>query len=222
MPQFLLFRSGARDYALPVGAVLAVSGAAEAVPLPYAPSHIEGLTGIFDRVVPQQSLMARIGQSGDTDIERTLILVDDGAGGTALRIGAVERVISNRTTPRVAQDRRRAETIFDGALTVGRRTYQLVKPEALRFAPEQAVGLDIEEPSWSDRQPIAVPLADTSVKVIVFDCGGKRFAATYDQVERLAVIPSVIHPLQAPKPILGRSRDDGSLGCGSGMENPSH
>jgi chemotaxis signal transduction protein len=46
---------------------------------------------------------------------------------------------------------------------------------------------------------------------MVFDCGARRFATPFADVERLAVMPSVIHPIQAPKPILGRSRDDGSL-----------
>jgi chemotaxis signal transduction protein len=210
MPEFLLFRSGTRDYALPAGAVWGVCTAAPTVPLPYAPAHIEGLTGIFDRLVPQQSLMARLGLSGDSGTERTLILVDDGGGGTALRIAAVDKVVTSRTTPRVGRDNPGADAIFRGELTVGRRTYQLVEPEALRFAPEAAVGLDVAEPVWSE-QPQAVPVAAAAVQVLAFDCGAKRFAAPFGDVERMAVMPSVIHPVQAPKPILGRSRDDSSL-----------
>jgi chemotaxis signal transduction protein len=188
-----------------------VCTAAPTVPLPYAPAHIEGVAGIFDRLVPQQSLMARLGQSGDSGAERTLILVDDGAGGTALRIAAVDKVVTSRTTPRAVRDNPGADAICRGELTVGRRTYQLVEPEALRFAPEPAAGLNVAEPAWSDQRPQAAPAAVATVQVMAFDCGARRFAALFGEVERLAVMPSVIHPIQAPKPILGRSRDDSSL-----------
>jgi len=211
MPDFLLFRSGGRDFALPAGAVLAVGEDRGVVPLPFAPDHVEGLTGSFDRVVPQQCLMTRMGYGDDTGAERTLILVDDGAGGAAIRVGTVDRIVAGRIAPGPADEAGRADAICHGELAVGRRTYSLVRPQALRFLPLQAAGLGVEEPAWPDQAAQDVSPDGPFDDMIVFDCGARRFAAPFATVERIAVMPSVIHPIQAPRPILGRSRDDGAL-----------
>jgi len=209
MPDFLLFRSGGRDFALPAGAVLAVGQAGGTVPLPYAPDCIEGLTNCFDRVVPQQCLMTRMGRAGDLDAERDLILVDDGAGGTAIRVEAVDKIVSSRTPPSSPGDY--GDTICRGELAIGRRTYRLVRPEALALQTVQATGLSIPEPVWSEDAEAADSGEGSREDMIVFACGLRRFATPYGSVERIAAMPSVIHPVRAPKPILGRSRDDGSL-----------
>ena len=211
MPDFFLFRSGSHDFALPVGDVLGVGQVSATVALPYAPSYVEGVTGAFDRVVPQLSLLARLGLTDDARDERALILVDDGVGGTALRVDAVERIVSSRVAPRVAPGQTEDDVICGGDLTIGRRTFRLIKPRALRFDAEPVVSLDVDEPTWRDRQTPVSAVAEQSAPMVVFTCGARRFAVPGSHVERLAVMPSVIHPVSAPKPVLGRSRDDGSL-----------
>ncbi len=211
MPDFFLFRCGNHGFALPVGDVLGVGQAAATVALPYAAPYVEGVTAAFDRVVPQQSLTARLGLSANANDDQVLVLVDDGAGSTALRVDAVERIVSSRNTRPPPQDRTEDDDICGGDLTIGRQTYRLIKSQALRFQAESTVGLNVTEPAWHDHQTQVSTVAARSTPMVVFACGGRQFAVPDNQVDRLAVMPSVIHPVAAPKPILGRSRDDGSL-----------
>lgn len=211
MPDFFLFRCASQNFALPADAVLSVAEAGPAQALPLTPDYVEGVTGVFDRIAPQQALAARLGLPCDKDRENALILIDDGAGAMALRVEAVERTVSSRLTPCSTHTSAEADDICGGELSVGRSTYRLIRPEALRFTHTVPVGLNLQEPSdYEKPAAVAAPVLKSEA-MVVLTCGPRRFAVPDGQVERVAVLPSVIHPVSAPKPILGRSRDDGAL-----------
>ena len=212
MPAFLLFRDAGQRFALRASSVLGIARNGSVAPLPFAPDYVDGVTVAFDKAVPQQSLRRRLDPGAETGDADRLILVDNGAGGTALSVTAVETMVSRHmVTSSRDHDATVAADLFDGHVRYRGEAYRVLSPEVLTFDPQVDPHDQIEEPAWG----IAAARGADDMTVIedrlIIECAGRTFAIVPQLVKRLADMPTVIHRLEGPPSLLGRSRDDSCM-----------
>lgn len=85
---FLLFRSGARRFALPDSVVLEIVTAGVVSPLPFTPSWVEGLANIGGRILPQASLSALLGDAASA-VKGELVVLCTARAQCALHVDEV-------------------------------------------------------------------------------------------------------------------------------------
>ena len=211
MPAFLLFRDAGQGYALPASSVLAIARRTRLAPLPFSPDYVEGVTAAFPSAVPQQSVARRVDPNANTDDAGRLILVDNGAGGTALSVTSVETIVSRHSIAGSGDPAAPASDLFDGHVRFRGDVYRLIVAEALTFEPRVGQSGRIEEPALG----IAAHQHDDDMTVVesrlILGCAGRTFAVVPQMVKRLADMPSVVHRVEGPPSLLGRSRDDGCM-----------
>lgn len=211
MPAFLLFRDAGQCYALRAASVLGIAREGSVAPLPFAPDYVDGVTAAFVQAVPQQSLRRRLDPGADTDDADRLILIDNGAGGTALRVSAVETMVSRHKTTRARAGDTSTADLFDGHVRYRGEVYRVLSADALTFEPRVDRPGQIEEPAWG----IAAARHADDMTVIedrlIIECAGRTFAVVPQLVKRLADMPTVVHRVEGPPSLLGRSRDDGCM-----------
>lgn len=211
MPAFLLFRDAGQCYALQASSVLGIARKGSVAPLPFAPDYVDGVTAAFVKVVPQQSLSRRLDPSSEAGDADRLILVDNGAGGTALSVTVVETMISRHMVTSSRDPDTATSDLFDGHVRYRGEAYRVLSAEALTFDPQIERHGHIEEPAWG----IAAGRRADDMTVIenrlIVECAGRTFAIVPQLVKRLADMPTVIHRLEGPPSLLGRSRDDGCM-----------
>ena len=211
MPAFLLFRDAGQSYALRASSVLGIARKGSVAPLPFVPDYVDGVTAAFVKAVPQQSLRRRLHPGAETADADRLILVDNGAGGTALSVTAVETMVSRHKVTSTRDNGTTAEDLFDGHVRYRGEAYRVLSAEALTFEPNVDRHGQIEEPIWG----IAAARRADDMTVIedrlIIECAGRTFAVVPQLVKRLADMPTVIHRVEGQSSLLGRSRDDGSM-----------
>ncbi len=211
MPAFLLFRDARQGYALRASCVLGIAPRAGVAPLPFAPDYVDGVSAAFIKAVPQQSLARRLDPQAETGNADLLILVDNGAGGTAMSVSAVETMVSRHRVASSSEQETATSNLFDGHVRYRGEAYRVVVAEALTFEPQVERHGQINEPAWG----IAEARRDDDMTVIedrlILECAGRTFAVVPQLVKRLTDMPTVIHRVEGSPSLLGRSRDDGCM-----------
>ncbi len=211
MPAFLLFRDAGQRYALRAACVLGIARKGSVAPLPFAPDYVDGVTAAFVKAVPQQSLRRRLDPGAETGDADRLILVDNGAGGTALSVTAVDTMVSRHMVTSSRDGEATDVDLFDGHVRYRGEAYRVLSPEALTFAPQIERHDQIEEPPWGIAAAGRADDMSVTEDRLVIACAGRTFAIVPQLVKRLADMPTVIHRLEGPPSLLGRSRDDGCM-----------
>jgi chemotaxis signal transduction protein len=87
------FRSGTRDFALPVAAVERVLAAVEVLPLPGAPPHVAGAINLHGGVTPVLDLAIRFGAAPHApSVDSALVIVQTASRRVALLADTVSGV----------------------------------------------------------------------------------------------------------------------------------
>lgn len=93
--EYLSFKLGDEDYAVPIMSVREIRGWSQADPLPGAPAHMRGMVNLRGALLPVLDLSLRLAMPAiDADRRNVVIVVSVGGQDIGLLVGAVSDILA--------------------------------------------------------------------------------------------------------------------------------